>query len=115
MIHVIDEQLRDEARRFRLVFACPECASFDVGDHDGGAETPPNPLDHDGGAETPPNPLDHDGGAETPPNPPARDGGRSRTVGQGGRCSLGFPNEPHREADLEGRDQVVFCKAFEAW
>lgn len=29
MIHVVDDRLRDEARRFRLVFACPDCASFD--------------------------------------------------------------------------------------
>ena len=29
MIHVVDERLRDEARRFRLVFACPDCASYD--------------------------------------------------------------------------------------
>ena len=29
MIHVLDERLRDEARRFRLVFACPDCASYD--------------------------------------------------------------------------------------
>ena len=29
MIHAIDERLRDEARRFHLVFACPDCASFD--------------------------------------------------------------------------------------
>ena len=29
MIHPIDERLRDEARRFRLVFACPDCASYD--------------------------------------------------------------------------------------
>ena len=30
MIHRVDERLRDEARRFRLVFACPDCASFDA-------------------------------------------------------------------------------------
>jgi hypothetical protein len=29
MVHAIDAKLRDEARRFRLVFACPDCASFD--------------------------------------------------------------------------------------
>lgn len=29
MIHPIDERLRDEARRFHLVFACPDCASYD--------------------------------------------------------------------------------------
>jgi hypothetical protein len=29
MVHAIDPKLRDEARRFRLVFACPDCASFD--------------------------------------------------------------------------------------
>ncbi len=29
MIHRVDERLRDEARRFHLAFACPDCASFD--------------------------------------------------------------------------------------
>jgi hypothetical protein len=29
MIHRIDDRLRHEARRFHLVFACPDCASFD--------------------------------------------------------------------------------------
>ncbi len=29
MIHRVDDRLRDEARRYRLVFACPDCASFD--------------------------------------------------------------------------------------
>ena len=64
MIHRVDQKLRDEARRFHLLFACPDCASFD----------------------------------------PERD-----------RCSLGFPHEPHRDDGLEGRDEVVFCKAFELW
>lgn len=62
MIHPIDDTLRDEARRFRLVFACPDCAAYDP---------------------------------------------------EGDRCSLGFPHEPHREGSLAGRDQVIFCKAFE--
>jgi hypothetical protein len=62
MIHRVDEELRQEARRFRLVFSCGDCAQFDP---------------------------------------------------EGERCSLGFPNAPHRDADLEGRDEVVFCKAFE--
>jgi hypothetical protein len=31
------------------------------------------------------------------------------------RCSLGFPNEEHLEASLEGRREIVFCKAFELW
>jgi hypothetical protein len=66
MIHRIDDRLRDEARRFRLVFACPDCASFDVG---------------------------HEGGGE--------------------RCALGFPHQPHRDAGLDGRAEVTFCKAFE--
>jgi hypothetical protein len=70
MIHRIDDRLRDEARRFRLVFACPDCASFDPGDG---------------------------------------------SAGGGGQCSLGFPNEAHRDPDLEdhGRAEVTFCKAFE--
>ncbi len=29
MIHHLDDRLREEARRYRLVFACPDCASFD--------------------------------------------------------------------------------------
>ncbi|MFO0754905.1 MAG: hypothetical protein U0359_00320 [Byssovorax sp.] len=29
MIHPVDDRLLDEARRFRLLFACPDCASFD--------------------------------------------------------------------------------------
>ena len=29
MIHRIDDRLRDEAGRFHLVFACPDCAQFD--------------------------------------------------------------------------------------
>lgn len=62
MIHRVDERLRDEARRFRLVFACEDCAQYD----------------------------------------PDAD-----------RCSLGFPHEMHRRSDLDGRDEVVFCKAFE--
>jgi hypothetical protein len=62
MIHAVDERLRDEARRFHLVFACPDCASHD----------------------------------------PEAD-----------RCSLGFPNAPHRDPSLDGRAEVVFCKAFE--
>lgn len=65
MIHRIDDRLRDEARRFHLVFACPDCASFDP------------------------------------------EGS--------GRCSLGFPDQPHRDAGLDGRVEVIFCKAFELW
>ena len=62
MIHVIDDRLRDEARRFDLRFACPDCASFDD---------------------------------------------------EKGACSLGFPNEMHLDPRIEGRAQVIFCKAFE--
>jgi hypothetical protein len=29
MIHRVDDCLREEARRVRLVFACPDCAHFD--------------------------------------------------------------------------------------
>ncbi|WP_437525820.1 hypothetical protein WME79_39690 [Sorangium sp. So ce726] len=29
MIHHLDDRLREEAQRYRLVFACPDCASFD--------------------------------------------------------------------------------------
>ena len=31
------------------------------------------------------------------------------------RCSLGFPTEPHRDPGLDGREEVIFCKAFELW
>jgi hypothetical protein len=30
-----------------------------------------------------------------------------------GECSLGFPNEVHREARDEASATLVFCKAFE--
>jgi len=62
MIHRVDELFRDEARRFRLVFTCGDCAQYDP---------------------------------------------------EGDRCSLGFPHEMHREADLEHKTEVIFCKAFE--
>ena len=62
MIHRVDDRLREEARRFRLVFACPDCAQFD-------------PVDKS--------------------------------------CSFGFPTEPHRDPNLEGRGELIFCKAFE--
>jgi hypothetical protein len=29
------------------------------------------------------------------------------------RCAYGFPTAPHRTSELEGADEVVFCKAFE--
>lgn len=62
MIHRVDPVLRDEARRFALVFSCRRCAHFDAAD---------------------------------------------------GGCTLGFPNEMHRDVDLDTADEVVFCKAFE--
>ncbi len=62
MIHLVDDRLREEARRFRLVFACPDCAAYDA---------------------------------------------------EGDRCSLGFPHDAHRDPILEGRREVIFCKAFE--
>jgi hypothetical protein len=31
VISPVDDRLRDEARRFRLVFACPSCIWFDDG------------------------------------------------------------------------------------
>lgn len=62
MIHAVDERLRDEARRYRLAFACSDCA---------------------------------------------------HVIPESQGCSLGFPSEPHRSADLEGRSEVIFCKAFE--
>jgi hypothetical protein len=64
MVHDVDEALRAEAKRFRLAFACPDCAQFDP----------------------------------------------ERT-----QCSLGYPVAPHLRADLEGRAEVIFCKAFELW
>jgi hypothetical protein len=74
MIHPVDDRLLDEARRFRLLFACPDCASFD-----------PEGID---------------------PGAPAEGAPR-------GRCSLGYPNAMHRDPSLQGRAEVVFCKAFE--
>jgi hypothetical protein len=70
MIQKVDQRLREEARQFRLAFACPDCASFDPG----------GPLGEAAG---------------------------------GPRCSLGFPIAPHLDPTLEGRDEVIFCKAFE--
>jgi hypothetical protein len=32
---------------------------------------------------------------------------------EGGGCSLGFPNEMHRDPSLDERSEVIFCKAFE--
>lgn len=66
MIHRVDARLRDEARRFRLAFACPDCAAFAPGEA---------------------------------PGAPA--------------CAFGFPVAPHLDPSLEGRDEVIFCKAFE--
>ena len=34
---------------------------------------------------------------------------------EGERCSLGFPIAPHRDPDLRGREEVIFCKTFELW
>jgi hypothetical protein len=62
VIHVVDDRLREEAVRFDLRFACPDCASFDDEDRS---------------------------------------------------CSLRFPPEPHLDPRIEGRREVVFCKAFE--
>jgi hypothetical protein len=28
-------------------------------------------------------------------------------------CSEGYPNEPHRSAELSNRSLLVFCKSFE--
>jgi hypothetical protein len=61
VIVVVDERLRDEARRFKLAFGCPSCAWID----------------------------------------------------EQGQCALGFPNEDHRDEELEGRRELIFCKAFE--
>jgi len=62
VIHTVDDRLRDEARRYTLRFACPDCVSFDD---------------------------------------------------EGRRCSLGFPPEPHLNPEMDGRAEVIFCKAFE--
>lgn len=29
------------------------------------------------------------------------------------RCSFGYPNELHLDADLSDKEELVFCKAFE--
>lgn len=70
MIHRVDDRLRDEARRFRLAFACPDCAAFDPGEPPGGAVGAPS-------------------------------------------CSFGFPVAPHLDPSLDGREELIFCKAFE--
>lgn len=62
MIHRVDTRLRDEARHYHLLFACPDCVFHDA---------------------------------------------------DGDRCALGFPNEMHKDAGLEHRAEIVFCKAFE--
>jgi hypothetical protein len=38
MILRLDDRVRAEARRYRLLFACPDCASFDPGIPAGDAE-----------------------------------------------------------------------------
>jgi hypothetical protein len=62
LIHTVDDRLREEAGRYDLRFACPDCASYDD---------------------------------------------------EARRCSLGFPPEPHQNPRMEGRAEVIFCKAFE--
>ncbi len=62
MIHRVDDELRQQARTFKLVFACEDCAQYDP---------------------------------------------------EGDRCSLDFPHEMHRSADLDHREEVIFCKTFE--
>jgi hypothetical protein len=64
VIHRVDDVLREEARRYGLVFTCRRCAHVDAS------------------------------------------GGRDA-------CSLGYPNAPHRDVDLDRADEVTFCKAFE--
>ncbi|WP_437754137.1 hypothetical protein [Sorangium sp. So ce1389] len=83
MIHHLDDRLREEARRYRLVFACPDCASFDPAESD----------DRDDGDE-------RDERGASPP-------------GRAPRCSLGYPVAPHVSRSLDDRDEVIFCKAFE--
>ena len=57
-----DEQLRQEARRLRLLWSCEACAHFDA------------PFE---------------------------------------RCVHGYPTEPHRQAALDDRREMAFCKEFE--
>ncbi|KYF85049.1 hypothetical protein WME76_34155 [Sorangium sp. So ce119] len=83
MIHPLDDRLREEARRYRLVFACPDCASFDPADAGEGG-------DRD----------ERDARGAAPP-------------GRAPRCSLGYPVAPHVSRSLDDRDEVIFCKAFE--
>lgn len=58
----VDDELRTEARVYRLRFTCEHCAHFD----------------------------------------PAT-----------ATCAEGFPNEIHRDVDLERVPHIVFCKSFE--
>jgi hypothetical protein len=62
MVVRIDERLKREIDRYRLVFACPDCAQFD----------------------------------------PTFE-----------RCTFGYPIDPHKSADLDGREELTFCKSFE--
>lgn len=34
-------------------------------------------------------------------------------VAPGGRCSLGFPHQPHLRSTFESADRIAFCKAYE--
>ncbi|WP_437732300.1 hypothetical protein [Sorangium sp. So ce1335] len=89
MIHPLDDRLREEARRYRLVFACPDCASFDPAGSGADGED-----GEDGG--------DDEGDARG-----------AAPLGRAPRCSLGYPVAPHVSRSLDDRDEVVFCKAFE--
>lgn len=31
----------------------------------------------------------------------------------GARCAYGYPTEPHRAFELDGRGEIIFCKTFE--
>ena len=64
MIHLVDDVLREEARRYALAFTCRRCVQFDE---------------------------------------------------DGETCSLGYPNAPHKDVDLDRAAEVTFCKAFELW
>ena len=89
MIHHLDDRLREEARRYRLVFACPDCASFDPAESD-----------------------DRDD-CEDRGDRGDRDELGAAPAGRAPRCSLGYPVAPHVSRSLDDRDEVIFCKAFE--
>jgi hypothetical protein len=79
----VDERLEREAARFAFRFACEDCVHFE----------------HERGPE-------RERGSRT-----LEESGPERERGSSGRCSLGYPAAPRREA-LQ-RTYVALCKSYE--